>query len=442
MGLNHIVNGSPVEVKHIDYGTSVGYTKVGSPTISNGVASGFSGDNYLSIPRIYFVNNDIEYVIKYSYANNADNFRNILLGQSGSTSLQIHASNDGSYITFYMNNTQHTLRPTNRIDSYSYFRFRKTGTVCTLGVSADKITWEESEFTDYSWANVNLTTQLGRCQSARTSYLSVNLNETYIKINGKLWFFRPTINYLKRDDKLVFADSGLYIEEPGGADYTVVGSPTITDGVVSGFSANDYLTIDQSPTGTITSLEMLWDFTITGPGSSTVMARETTDKYAPMLQKAQSMYLYLYDSNAQSTALLCASITGWYHYIVKLTWDSTSQQAKVYVKENEWDMELRDTQTISSILWNANLLVGVNAGKNAYLDGTLDLNNSYIKINGETWWAGTGGSGGKHYATQDIAPVPAGYPLGNTTTPSIGYVDMRTQTFTAAPAGSVLGKDE
>jgi hypothetical protein len=68
-------------------------------------------------------------------------------------------------------------------------------------------------------------------------------------------------------------------------------------------------------------------------------------------------------------------------------------------------------------------------------NGSIDLKETYIKINGKIWF-------GKEHATQDMAVVPSGYTYGNTTTTAIGYVDIPTQVFTEATAGTTLGRDE
>ncbi|MBQ8032567.1 MAG: hypothetical protein IJ266_01215, partial [Elusimicrobiaceae bacterium] len=114
-----------------------------------------------------------------------------------------------------------------------------------------------------------------------------------------------------------------------------------------------------------------------------------------------------------------------------------------------------------SVVLSDNL--GIGRSSQSTFTGSINLNETYIKINGKLWfyqpaptkyivkddklvWADPRiyieDSGTKTYATQNIAPVPAGYTYGNTTTPSIGYVDMRTQQFTAAPSGATIERDE
>ena len=67
MALNHIVNGSRVEVKKHQLMGTVGYTKVGNPTIVDGVASGFSSNDYLSVSApANTLNNNFDIIIKYN----------------------------------------------------------------------------------------------------------------------------------------------------------------------------------------------------------------------------------------------------------------------------------------------------------------------------------------------------------------------------------------
>ena len=74
-------------------------------------------------------------------------------------------------------------------------------------------------------------------------------------------------------------------------------------------------------------------------------------------------------------------------------------------------------------------------GKRALAKEEQQLNKSYIKMNDQLWFYG------KNYASANIAPVPSGFSYGNITTNAIGFVDMRTQEFTAAPNGTVLKLD-
>ena len=96
------------------------------------------------------------------------------------------------------------------------------------------------------------------------------------------------------------------------------------------------------------------------------------------------------------------------------------------------------------------------AGKELYRNKTqidirskvnLDYPTNYeFNSNDELTWANPDicliySNGEKHYGDENIAVVPAGLAYNNTTTPSNGYVDMRTQTFTPAPEGAIFKRE-
>ena len=87
------------------------------------------------------------------------------------------------------------------------------------------------------------------------------------------------------------------------------------------------------------------------------------------------------------------------------------------------------------------VLFGYSNESNLFLRGSIDLNNTYIKVNDCLLFYG------KNYATSNMVPVPVGLEYNNTTTPSIGWVDTDTsssnfQQFTSAPEGTMIGKDD
>lgn len=435
----------PIEVKHINYGTSVGYTKIGSPTISNGIVTYARTANCLSLTKNFeLVNNEVEFVTKITGESV------IFIGYlSNSKKFQLSINSSGAFYVYI--NDSPVLGLANAA-SYGYVRFHKTadGSVTTLQAGNDGVNWTISNTgNNLQYTNFDSNRFCTYADTGKT----IDLNHTYIKLNGKLWFYRPCTNYLLKDNKLIWADSGIYVQEPNAADYTVVGSPTINNGVVSNFSENNYLTVDKQPTSPINSLEIIWDFTTGDPmvpgGSyvySNVMTRKTTAGYTPKSYiYSYRFYVDLYDAsnNYQLVQLNnysdVLSLSTSYSY--KLTWDSQTQLATLYKKNGaNWDQKVQ--QSVGSIAWNEDFIIGTGSITENYFTGSINLNNFSITINGETWWSGAGGAGAKNYATQNMAPVPAGYTYGTTSTTAIGYVDIPTQVFTPAPEGSTIGRDE
>lgn len=245
------------------------------------------------------------------------------------------------------------------------------------------------------------------------------------------------VNYLIKGNKLVFADSNLYLKGP--VNYTVVGSPTIVDGVASGFTSSSCLYTTASPSFS-SSCEFVCEFT-TGTGISTDQGIITTygsgDSFNPF---------YIYNGNL--VGWISSNNTSWgKEEIITSITANTKYRFKATYANNEYNWYQYDFNTnsygnsIKTISFGAfysgnRFAIGSNRGSNSPFPGSINLKETYIVLDGALWFYG------KNYASQNIAPVPSGYTYGATTTPSIGWVDMRTQQFTAAPSGATLGKDE
>lgn len=242
----------PVEVKHINYGTSVGYTKVGSPTIVNGVVSGFSDSNYLKTTTkiTYNGNSNIEFYSRFQFDDNLGQY-GLVLGQAygyqeayQDTTIGIFKSGDS---VFAVANPFHGE---NGIGIYSYtlqqntwYREKLVGNngTWTLTLYDDNGNELATASAQISHSDLETTVYIGSKRGTTDSYLSkIDLNNTYVKANGKLWFYRPSTNYLVKDGKLVFADSDVYIDDNGTKTYA---SSNIAP-VPSGFTYGTTTTTD------------------------------------------------------------------------------------------------------------------------------------------------------------------------------------------------------
>lgn len=403
----------PVEVKHINYGTSVGYTKVGNPTIVDGVASGFSTSDYLRLP--YLPGQSSEYfTVRYPFveqiAFNSGNSNIVGYLLYGNMSAIVFTNGNNRYIKLVFNNGNDPIYVNGNI-------VIQDNTDCVLRISFDgsKVVSEIKQgsgsfvqdvisneivtfIADYEFIGV-------RPASADSEFGgSIDLNETYIKVNDSMWFFRPCVNYLKRDDKLVFADSDLYLTGP--VNYTVVGTPMIVDNVASGFSSSNNLIISSLLQST-NRYEYSCTFTMPDSFSGlsvllSLIVGPNNDRGLDIYYNGSSCYLHAnmayadgtYEGQWISTTALQPSET----YTGKLIRDN----------DNTYRLELWQNGTkIDSTSWTKNsgivtteLVIG---GKGYPFVGSIDLNETYIKVNGNLWFYG------KNYASANIAPIKAGY---------------------------------
>lgn len=228
----------------------IDYTIVGSPTITNGVVSGFSNSNYVSVPAITFNGNDFESVTHYSYEENATIYRIPILGLFRTTKWQVFFNNSGN-LRFYVGGTQYT--PSLNGKNFTYIKLKKTGSDLIISQSNDGISWEnETTYQNLSWPSDSVSNHLGKCGTNETVEASIDLNETYIKINGQAWFGKcpsefqqfisvPEGTMIGKDEtEMLKAET---YQEKGIVDYTITGNLTIQNDVVSNFSSSNYLTL-------------------------------------------------------------------------------------------------------------------------------------------------------------------------------------------------------
>lgn len=447
MGLNRIVSGNPIEVKNFNYGTSVKYTKVGSPTITNGIASGFSASNYLQTSSdIPYNNLSWEYFLKFTTSSDVTTQQALVENA--------YLPTDGEYygLTLYIQNGKITVRcgtGNNQgivssavgdvLANTTYYLCAKyDGTssyTIDFGTSADNLTRILTATSNYSIGSINYPVRFGVRNYTGYPFPfggSIDFNETYIKINGKLWFFRPCVNYIKKEGTLVFADNRLYLAGP--SNYTKVGSPTVTDCVMGNFSDSNYATAPY-PTTIPTKTECIINFTTgdTITGSSNQSILNFVDFLNIEINTSGQLYTYDYTKKQRVGNVNLATNTNYYCKILFVNNQKTLSLSTDGVNYTTF-ADFNDA-------WHVSLSGIIYFGKhpanaNRFFKGSIDFKKTYINIDDSLYFYG------KNYATQNIAPVPAGFPYGIYAMPSVGYIDMRTQQFTAAPTGATIGRDE
>lgn len=180
----------------------------------------------------------------------------------------------------------------------------------------------------------------------------------------------------------------------------VVGSPTIDDGVVSGFSTGNYLTLPNAFNPNSNTWEIVIKTTTPSSHSNSQVFFDSTNGSSVI--RAVSIYFargvgtfaYCLTGNT-SNYDIADNITGSNvldfskTYYVKLIFDGTSY--KSYISTDGADWKLDFSVMSSTKVYNAtDCRLGYFAcNTSLYYQGSIDLNESYIKINGETWWEGT-----------------------------------------------------
>lgn len=163
---------------------NVGYTKVGNPTIVDGVASGFSANDYLYISDFPYTSNNWEIQVKAS--TTVDAYQQRCIYCSSSFQLRIPGRNISMWelyidgVNTYLGDDSYTIA------SYPYVKLVKTGSYIDAYLSHDGI----------SYTQVASNVSIGSVQDGALSFSAsgniwkgyIDLNNTYIKVNGVPWF--------------------------------------------------------------------------------------------------------------------------------------------------------------------------------------------------------------------------------------------------------------
>ena len=433
----------PVEVKKHQLMGPVGYTVAGNPTIVDGVASGFSESDYLSLPSLNTAGlNNYEITTCFKTPTSYSNSGGIISTVSSFHSYGLNYSNK-LVGTIYANNTYYNIETNSNLlyDTIYYAKFavNLVNGLISLSTSTDKINWTTETITtteNVQFSDTSISLGIGRSRSG-TFTGSIDLNQTYIKVNGKLWFYQPApTKYIIKDDKLVFASQDLYLTGP--VNYTKVGSPAIVDGVASGFSSSDYLKVNNALDTSNNDWEIFTKFKLGQLTSNeNVVNFVGTTTRLVVLPSGNPVFVCVFQDSTFHNIQLYTTLESNVYYYSKIKCVNDVITFGVSADKQNW-IEMSYTlekqlRTSYGVAFGCQIFNDVVSGP---LGGSIDLNQTYIKVNGSLWFYG------KNYATKNIAPVPANYMYGTTTTPSIGYVDMRTQAFTAAPSGATIGRDE
>lgn len=193
----------------------------------------------------------------------------------------------------------------------------------------------------------------------------------------------------------------LFEDLPYNVGYEVVGSPTISSGVVSGFSNDDYLESASNPPSEINSLEINIDFKVPETfGANFLLAYNTSFQGGTNLQAGVSMasngvpraFLFRKSDNTFATY----SITGYdlrqhtgERFIANFKTDKSTVWCKLYDSFNTLVASNEYTEQDLAGSINSKVRIGRGISNSSYFyNYYVYLNNTYIKVNDVYWFRG------------------------------------------------------
>lgn len=354
-------------------------TVVGSPTItSDGVASGFSRINYVTLPVSFFPTALSFLVIEGEVlTNNLNTVNQAVFGalQQGSTLafLGIRLTQTGGQFLYSTGvNLQKAITFTKNLTNNTFYRYKVEINKSNIKLYLNnEIVFEASDFVYVQPRQFNI----GINRSLEDVFNgSIDLEQFKIYVDGELVYSPTKPTYLLECRKEGFDLS----------KFTVVGSPTITEaGIASGFSASDYLQLN-----TLIDYTKPWEIELHFKTGNTISAQVLLSlSYG---SASNSNYLVLTGSKKCSLRLSTLSLpnidsavlTENTEYIVKIGWDGN----KYYLKIGDGEYSRLNSNPLS-------ITTPVYIGRKVsdadwFFQGSIDLKQFLITADGKEVFTG------------------------------------------------------
>lgn len=359
---------------------NVGYEKVGNPTIVDGVASGFSASDYLQCQELT-IQAGVPYEIATAIITPSDDTQN---GNSNSCGIiGARALHNGLLYTFSNHPNPGCINfygwqdNAGSVDKAILFQLEHStlyyvkygydgGRHAYVSVSQDKINWE-TKTRDYVPSSNTGVFYIGALKFFNSYFPgSIDLNETYVKVNGVPWFGPGATKNLV----------------PGG---TVVGSLTVTDGVASGFSSSKYIEYEKF-TGYNNDFEFNVDFTTASSVQDVaglVLGRDYLYGGIMIRNKKARFAGRTADGDTTFSVESGVTLTANTQHTVNAKREGNILTLTLYKNGILEDTSTGDLTGVTFSSNIASICIGRNAGGS--FNGSINLNNTYIK-SGSTYW--------------------------------------------------------
>ena len=422
---------------YIELKGEVDYTSVGSPTIDNGIISNFSSSNYAYITDGSVINTtDIEMQIAGVLNNTTGDYKSGLSYYCGTQTLgALGVDYEGKA---YWALTENITLVTNKVPELNTKFWLKgvlSNGTASLYYKTDNSAWEllgQRELSSFITYSNNIGIGTSAFISAGWSLWpgSIDLNETYIKIDNSLWFgkkyrrteesngvvTKSTIpvpeglkigNYTvpyngmydiisqtlvedcsfypinKTDTHFLPVDNNKLV---GPVDYTVVGSPTIVDNVVSNFSSSNYLqTVSACKMNEITEFVVeIKKHDVTSSATECIMqlpgilVMTVEDDYYIIVYKTDQVDSQYFGDQIQQDVPL----------FIKVTNDGTninfyqSSDGNTYTlkAQQPWSQYMNTTEMVAMFGYSS------YGWPSALASSSINMKSTYIKVNNTLWF--------------------------------------------------------
>ena len=411
--------------------------------IDTGVATGFDANSYIEAKETMPSFNTFEMVFAFKL-NSYPTSNTYIIGNRENVyqgGMAIYAqSSRYTYIRFSSNGSSwdNYIRSWNRVYTGTKYYFKVTydGSTYTFYTSTDGSTYSSQGSVS---SNKIVQTLPFDINGNATNYFDGEfyLNECYIKLDGKMWWQpgydvewvtnRAKFSYISNSgyaDQMDFSESVMNIEsgtahhflnpivctmpKNGGQTITKyelngreIGVLTFDEdtGILSGFNSNNYLQL-QNP---FNPEENSWEITFKVKTDNNISTYQdlignygASYQNSPQIAISNSNFRIMIPTNPISSEKIC-DVSGSYTvlpntvYYIKLYFTGTAYCLDYSIDGETWvnDISFESSTTIGAA--TQGFIIGFNywgSSASDYFYGTIDLSESYIKINDSIWWEG------------------------------------------------------
>lgn len=224
---------------------------------------------------------------------------------------------------------------------------------------------------------------------------SIDLSETYIKVNDQLWWTAIT-NDIKHNQYLIPT-----VKSINGNSF---GNIVFDDktGIVSGFSSTAGITLPEAFPSTVSNFDMIFKGKIYSftDDDDMLIGYSDTNEGGIYIKYSSRHFSYWFNDWVEGNTTLDSNTEYWFRVI----YDGLTTKGYLAL-DNGYDLDNLPALSQWSEEWTLNngkfdgrlLDLGYNfATTSEYWRGDINLNNSVIRVNGSDWWTGT---------TSNLSPI-------------------------------------
>ena len=195
----------------------------------------------------------------------------------------------------------------------------------------------------------------------------------------------------------------LFNDLPYNVGYTLVGSPTINNGVMSGFATeridgvNNYAVINSYPE-TVNSFRIKVKFTLNelpeaGRFYTIFGQSENANMHSPQLAVQEGQLVYSHPLGTSWGNFIAYNVSANTTYWAIIEWNSFNGNTSMLVSTDGISYTNAGTVSNASIVWNTSIGIGMDWSAtynmpSSTFTGSIDLNETYMKVNDVYWFRG------------------------------------------------------